>query len=409
MTWSDGAQKLSIKWNGAFRLSDDEKDIASMDDGATLTIADGLVFKSELRLRGVNGRIERTFSKNGSRREYEPEGRAFLAATLDRLIKTSALFARERIAKFLKRGGPDAVLAEIDKLGDSSYTHRIYYTELARQAELSESLMTRMLQRAPSQMSSDYDKATLFIQIAKLPAVSDAHRVQIARAVKNISSDYDQRRTLSAIMDGRQLSPALAGAVIEATGSIDSNYDRSLVLQEVAERGGLTQANSEAFAGLVKSMSSSYEKRRVLTAMATSRSDAKETLTDAIRATSNFGSSYDQSETLIKLIDNGALTDASADAFFQSASQISSSYDLSRVMRRVVDKAPMSDRILEGVLRTAAQVSSSYDRANLLEAVATRARVNGNARQLYVAAAKGLGSHDENRALAALVRSEVRQ
>ena len=65
-----------------------------MEDGATLTISDALVFKSqEVRLRGVNGRIERTYSKNGDRHDYEPEGRAYLAAALDRMIKTNAAFA----------------------------------------------------------------------------------------------------------------------------------------------------------------------------------------------------------------------------------------------------------------------------------------------------------------------------
>ncbi len=141
MSWSDGDEKIILKWNGAFRLSDDEKDIEWMEDGAQLTISDGVIFKSTIELRGVNGRIERTFSKNGMRRDYEPEGRQFLAAGIDKLIKRSGMFAKERVAKYLKRGGPDAVMAEIAKLGDSSYTHRIYYTELARQAELSESLL----------------------------------------------------------------------------------------------------------------------------------------------------------------------------------------------------------------------------------------------------------------------------
>ena len=409
MSWSDGTEKISINWKGAFRLSDDEKDIAWMEDGATLTIADGVILKSEVQLRGVNGRIERTFSKNGTRRDWEPEGRAFLAAALDRMIKNSAAFAKERVAKFLKRGGPEAVLAEIDKLGKSSYTHRIYYTELTQQAELSAALLTTILQRVPAEMSSDYDKATLLIAIAKLPAITDAHRVEIARAVKNISSDYDQRRTLSAIMVARPLSAALAAAVLDAAGSISSSYDRSLVLQDVAEHGGVSAATGSTFAGLVQSMGSSYEKRRVLTALAADTTVAKEALAEAIKSTGNFGSPYDQSETLIKFVDGGALTESSADAFFQSARQISSSYDLSRVLRRVVDQPSLGDRLLERVLRTATGISSSHDRANLLEAIASRHRVTGTSRQLYVDATAGMGSFDGNRALAALVRSEARQ
>jgi hypothetical protein len=405
MSWSDGSERISIKWNGAFRLSDDEKDIAWMEDGATLTIADGVVFKSEVQLRGVNGRIERTFSKNGTRRDYEPEGRAFLAAALDRMIKNSAAFAKERVAKFLKRGGPDAVLAEIDRLGSSSYTHRVYYTELARQADLSASLLTRILQRVPKEMSSDYDKATLFVAILKLPAITDAHRAEIARAAKTISSDYDQRRTLSAVMDVRPLAPAVAAAVLESTGSIDSNYDRSLVLTEVAGKGGLSPSTSSAFMGLVRDMSSSYDQRRVLTAVSAQGSLGEGVAAEAIKATGAMSSSYDQAETLLKLIDRGGLNDSSAEAFFQSASQISSAYDLSRVMRRVVER-PMSDRILEGVLRTSSRIGSGYERANLLEAIAKNGKVTGNARQMYLSATKGLSSYDETRALAALVRAE---
>lgn len=407
MSWSDGDEKITVKWNGEFRLSDDEKDIAWMDDGATLSIADGIIFKSQVTLRGSGGgRIERTFSRNGMRRDYEPEGRAFMATAIDRLIRRSGLFAKERVAKYLKRGGPEAVLAEIDKLGASSYTHRVYYTELARQAELSDSLLSRILQRVPAEMSSDYDKRTLFAAIVKQPAIADAHRVQIASAVKGISSDYDQRQSLAAIMDVRPLPSNVAAAVLDATGSISSNYDRSLVLTEVAERGGLTPATAPAFMSLVRSMSSSYDQRRVLTAVTSQGSLPEGIAAEAIKTTGVITSSHDQSETLIKLIDRGGVTDASADAFFHSASQISSSYDLSRVMRRIVDQPSMSDRVLEGVLRTAMRISSGHDRANLLEAIASRAKVQGAARQLYVDATKGIGSSDANRALAALVRAE---
>ena len=143
--------------------------------------------------------------------------------------------------------------------------------------------------------------------------------------------------------------------------------------------------------------------------MAANRAVAKEALAEAIKSTSSMGSSYDQSETLIRLIDGGGLTESSADAFFQSASQISSSYDLSRVLRKVVDQPSVEERILERVLLTAIKISSSHDRANLLEAIAGRHKLAGRSRQLYVDATNAMGSHDGNRALAALVRAEARQ
>jgi hypothetical protein len=409
MSWSNDGEKVNIKWTGTFRLSEDEKDISWIEDGGHLSISDGIVFKSSIELRGVNGKVERTFWKNGFRRDYEPEGRVFLAAALDKLIRHSGVFARDRVARFLKQGGPDAVLAEITRLSDSSYVRRIYYTELAKQAELSEPLVTRILQRVPSELGSDYDKATLLIALAKLPAITEAHRVLVARAAGSISSDYDQRRTLAAIMAVQPLPAALAAAVLEATASITSSYDRSLVLKDVAGRGGLTPATSAAFMNLVNSMSSSYDKRRVLSAVSAGGARSDAVTIDVIKSAGGISSSHDQSETLLGLLDRTGLSDGSADAFFAAASKISSSHDLSRVLRRVVDQSTASERILEGVLRTAARISSSHDRANLLEAVATRAKVTGPSRELYISATRGMGPHDENRVLAALVRAEGRR
>ncbi len=57
-------------------------------------------------------------------------------------------------------------------------------------------------------------------------------------------------------------------------------------------------------------------------------------------------------------------------------------------------------------MRVTPKVSGSHERANVLIDVATRGRLSAEGRQLYLAASNGLGNHDENRVLAALVRAE---
>jgi len=409
MSWNNGSERVSIKWDGAFRLSDDEKDVVWMSDGGWLSIADGLLLASKVELRGVDGRVERMFRRNGLRREWEPEGRLFLAGALDKMIRRSGLFAKERVARLLKQGGTDAVLGEIDRLNDSNYVRRIYYTELVTQATLTEPLVTRILHRVSNEITSNYDKSTLLILMAKLPAVTEPHRVAIAGTAKSLSSNYDLRRTLTAVLEPQPVSTAIAAAVLDAAASLNSNYDRAELLIDVAQRGGLTTTTSGAFMGLVQTMRSSHDQRRVLTAVTSHGSIADSVAVDALKSVGAITSSYDKAETLIKLLDRGGLTDNSADPFFVSAAEISSSYDLGRVLLRATDTQTMTPKLLEGVLRTARRISSSHDRANLLEAVAARSKVEGPARELYVAAARGMGSHDENRALAALVRSEVRR
>ena len=62
MSWSNNGEKFSVKWTGAFRLSDDEKGIDWVEDGATVTITDGVLLTSRVELRGKGGSVERQYS-----------------------------------------------------------------------------------------------------------------------------------------------------------------------------------------------------------------------------------------------------------------------------------------------------------------------------------------------------------
>jgi len=407
INWSDDNERFSVRWTGAFRISADERDIEWVEDGARVTITDGVVLISRVELRGTRSGVERQYWRNGQRREFEPEGRQFLAAALEKLIRNTGMFAKERVARYLKQGGPDAVLAEIDRLGASSYVRRVYYTELMKQALPSDSLVGRVLQRVPVELKSDYDKATLLIVAATLPVLNDAYRAAIARAVQSISSDYDQRRTLTAILNVKPLAPSVAAAVLDAGESINSSHDRSLVLLAFVEHGGLTAATSPRFMAQVQRMSS-YDQRRVLTSVSSSSALAGNVAVEAVRAAGSIPGSHDQATTLISVIERDGLTDKTADAFFEAVSRITSSHDRSRVLLTALERQNASDRIVEGVLRTVAGVSSSYNRAQVLLQVAGRGKLSAEARKLYLDASRNMSNHDENRVLAALVRAEGR-
>ena len=410
ISWSDNNEKVSVKWTGAFRLSDDERDISWIEEGATVTITDGVIFASRIDLKGLSGgRIARTFSKNGFAREYEPDGRAFLAQALDKIVRRSGMFAKDRVARFLKEGGPDRVLEEMTRLGTSSYVKRVYYTELLKQATLTEPLLSRVLERMPTDVTSDHDRGTLLASVLALPAVTDGHRVSIARAARAISSDYDQRRTLTAVMASTPISGAVASAILEATSTVTSSHDRAVILSELAQQGGVTASTAPAFMDLVRSMPSSYDQRRVLTTISVQPALASAVAVEAVKAAGAMTSSHDQSVTLMTFIERGGLTDASADAFFASASEIGSSHDLSRLLRAVAAQPTVSSGVLLGVLRVASKIGSSHDRATLLVDIAGKHALSGQARDLYIAAAQTIGSTTaQNSALAALVRAERR-
>ena len=193
-SWSNNGDRITVKWTGPFRLSDDERDIAWIEDGARVTISNGWVFTDRIELRGLDGgRVERNFYKSGFKKEYESEGRLFLSNVLARMIR-SGMFAQQRVTRFLAQGGPDAVLAEVDRLQtDSNYVKRVYYSELLKQADLDNAQLARMLQRITDGMTSDYDRSTLLVQVLREGKLTEEQQVSVARAARRIGSDYDQR------------------------------------------------------------------------------------------------------------------------------------------------------------------------------------------------------------------------
>jgi len=443
-SWSNNGDHLTVKWTGPFRLSDDERDIAWIEEGARVTISSGWVFTDRVELRGLtDGKVERTFYRNGFRQDADSEARLFLANALARMIR-SGMFASDRVARILKQGGPDAVLAEIDRLQtDSNYVKRVYYTALLKQAELTSEQLSRVVQRAADGITSDYDKATLLVEILRARAVTDEQRASIARATRHIDSDYEQRRVLSAVLGATPLSAVVASAVIDATESIGSAYDRGLVLGGLAAKGAVTPETSARFMASVGAMRSPYEQRRVLAAVASGAPLAEPVAIDSVKAAGTIASAYDKrqalsayvaqgaaspkvamatiasaatiktaydkAELLIAIVDRGGFTDETASSFFAAATTIGSSYDLARVLRTAAGRPRLADASLMLLIRAAGSVSSAYDRAAVLLEILKQQSLSSPAREVFLDVAQAITSqHEQNRVLAELVRSERR-
>lgn len=442
MTWSSDTERVSVNWTGAFGLSDDEQDIAWVEEGETVTITEGRGRAMSMTFTGgANGSVTRTFRQNGVARAMDDEARRWLAATLQKTIRHTGLFAAERVERMLAAGGPEAVLAEIDRFGDDAeYAKQRYYGELFARAELTSALVTRVLERLPRDIHSDHALATVLMRLMAGRHLTDAQRVQAARAASAIGSDYEQRRVLEAAISGATLHPELVNPVLEAARQLSSDHERGSLLLELIARGGVTPETAATFVALVGDIGSSHEQGRVLTALAAvpdlpapvvaaaaqaaagidSSHDRRETLTAylarssagsevaaaVIAGAAGEGGGFDRAELLQALALKGGLTDATAAAFFEAARTISSGFDLARVLKAAVSVQPASGRIVTGILHGAASIRSDFDRAELLVALARAHTLTSEQRDLYIAAAQEINSeYDQTRVLAELVRT----
>ena len=82
------------------------------------------VFSTGVEVKGLaDGKVERSYYRNGFTRTYEPEGREFLATMLQKVVRVSGFAADSRVERFLKQGGVNAVIAEIE-LFQGDYARR---------------------------------------------------------------------------------------------------------------------------------------------------------------------------------------------------------------------------------------------------------------------------------------------
>jgi beta-lactamase regulating signal transducer with metallopeptidase domain len=441
--WNDNGERLTVRWTGPFRLSDDERDVAWIEEGARLTIADGWVFTDRIEMRGLAGGVDRKFYRSGLEREFDNEARGFLVNSIQRMIR-SGMFAAERVARLLKQGGPDAVLAEMDRLQtNSSYVKRVYYLELVRRADLNVAQLTRVVERVGKDITSDHEKATVLLEVLQEGGVTDEQRAIAIRAAKTLRSDFERRRVLTAAMPSGTLSTELTLAVIDAVEQMNSSHERSQVLLTVAKRGGVTPQTSGRFMAAVSSMASAHEQRQVLSAVAAAPSLAEGVALDAVKAAgtinsphekrqavsayvnrsdaspkvaaaamasaATINSSHEKAQVLLQVIAKGGLTDATAQSFFDTVNTMSSAHDMATVLKAVVAKGPLTERLLTGVLDSAKKINSSFERAQLLMSVLKTHTVTGANRSLFLDAAEGISSaHEQNQVLAALVRAERR-
>ena len=340
-SWSSNGEKIEVKYRGAFELNEDDTDVVKMSPGGYLRISDGRWVRGsfvEFQADG-SGNITRRFYIGSSERPFEPEGREWLKTNFPRFVRMSGFDAKNRVARFYKRGGAEAVLAEI-ALIQGSHGKKVYYTELLRLAPADPGTARRILTQATRELESDYEMATLLISGADKLLLDDATRRLYFDAARTIDSDYEMKRVYVSALKRGPVPPALLAGVLDAARSIDSDYEAATLLIEAARSHEITADVRRPFFALLDTVSSSYEKARVLQAL----------------------------------------------------------------LRR----GPLPEDGVAEVLRATTTIDSSHEASQVLQLTARTQSVTGTARETYIKVADRLGNHEQNQALAALVRSEKR-
>jgi hypothetical protein len=405
VVWSRDGERIEISHEGEVEFTDDDTDIKRLSPGGYLKVSDGGWFGGRgVEIRAdASGALTRRYRVAIVERPFEPDGRAWLARTLPRFIRESGLGAPARVARLLKAGGPSAVLAEIGRI-EGGHGKRIYFAELLK-VQADPALASRALIQASREIASDYELASLLIDLQHLAGPDETARAYFG-ASSTIDSDYELRRVLSAVLKAGPATPPVLAGILTRAPSIESDFELASLLVEAAKRQPLDATTRGPFFAALDSVESDYEHGRVLSALSGRPDLTPETLVSMLRSSAKLGSDYERAQFLSRIARIHAIEATLRPSFFTALDGIESSFEKARVLEVVVRRRDTDADTVTAALRSAASVASGHERMQVLLAAAGSHPITGAARAAYIQAAEPLGDHEQGQVLSALVRNE---
>jgi len=336
-TWrhSDDAAKLEVVIRGHIEFADDYSDIASISDGGSIRVIDekgGVTRKFEAK--PTSGGVQRTYWVNGAARQFDQEGKIWLAKVLDDAVRQGGYDARQRVQRILKQSGPAAVLREISGL-QSDYIKRIYFDELLNSGNLDDGTVRQVLHQAATQIHSDYEKAQLMVKLSEGYVANESQRAIYLEGVSTIHSDYEKGRVLAALLKKGNLSHENMLFALRAVTSISSDYERAQLLIKIADGFTLDEASRGEYLQAVATLRSDYEKSRVFGAFLKKGQIETKNLLFVVKSAQGISSDYERSQLLIKIAGAGSGDESVRSALVDAAKTIHSEYERGRVLSAV--------------------------------------------------------------------------
>jgi hypothetical protein len=261
-----GSHRTMVHSTGEVRFGDDDRTVAYVAPGARLVMEEDAPGRPDRRVeyRGRDGRIERTFYRDGEPVRPTDDDEEWIARMIERQARENPANAPRRVARLYRQGGADAVLEEIAEIG-SDGSKRAYYTALLGQP-LRGGETARVMRHAGSHIASDGDKSAVLISLLDRPSVSATE----------------------------------LAAMLAAAGSIASDGDKSRVLVRAAQRDALADPEvREAFFSTALHIASDGDKSRVLIAALRNDRVRREAVAAAVRTARSIASDGDKSRTLL--------------------------------------------------------------------------------------------------------------
>ena len=292
----------------------------------------------ELQITPDGDQPRYAYRVDGDLAPFDDDARGWLGDVLPEILRESGLNAPDRVARLRKRGGVDAVLADIEQTQSTS-AKRAAYEALLSQGHLSDEDMERVLQQAKADLaSSDSDMRALLAGMGHTLRGSAAALKAADVAIQHMSSDEEKRALLEqyALQGDRDM---MCVAMAQAK-SMSSDDEKGAFLRTTVNRY-LAPADDElraSFFATARTISSDDEKHAVLEA-ALPYAKRQNILLQLLDVAKEISSDDEKADLLVAVAKQGLVANGEArEAFMRVTRSLSSDSDYRRVMEVAISK-----------------------------------------------------------------------
>ena len=318
-TWSGDNCSLDLHAEGEIKFNAEATEIQSISSGGLFEVnlrQDDTL--KQVKVTPSAGGLQYVYKVNGKQQPFEGEARTWFAQFLLALERSTGFAADARVPALLAKGGPNAVLDEINNL-QGDYVRGIYFRKLLEQPNLPSPVVQRVIKQAGEQINSDYEMARVLMTVGKQYDLPDeASRTAFLTAANKLNSDYEHSRVLIELLRRPNISKENVAMALNSAASIKSDYEKSRILLSLLDQKAFDQSQLDFYLKLVSSIHSDYEKSRDLLAPMQKYTLTADQINRIMDATTGIGSDYEKSRLLLGLAKQGKFNEAPDGELFKS-------------------------------------------------------------------------------------------
>ncbi|MGE0588964.1 MAG: hypothetical protein AB7O48_10365 [Cyclobacteriaceae bacterium] len=405
-----GVSSFDVETRGKIELTDDDRDVKSMSLDGYLEIKK-TVFGSRrvLLITNEGGTLKKEYYEGRTKIDFEPDGKAWLSEILPELVRSTTIAAEGRVERFFKKGGPNAVLSEIDRL-ESNHV-KAHYANLLMKRPINQKDYPRIIDelastidsnhylagflkdnldkfikskealeaafRATSNMDSDHYRTEVIKQGLEAQPVSlDAVKI-IMKSAGEMDSDHYKTEVLSSLLRQDNLNDEVVQEMIITSRTIDSDYYRSVVLNKALNKDGLSNASFQRALESIKDIDSDHYKTEVLKSLMSKPIPVDLQLT-LIDLTGSIDSDHYCTLVLEEMMERQKIETQVLNRLISRASYLDSDHYSSMVMKDALSRNVNEEGIIS-ILQAAERIDSDHYLTEVLTAAAPKVRDGSSA------------------------------